>query len=227
MFKADIATLFPEMCESVLNCSILKRAREFNLVDIKTHNIREYSLNKHKKVDDYPYGGGRGMLMMADPIYRCYKSIKKKRKENLKVIYLSPQGKVLTQQKIIELLECKNPIFLLCGHYEGVDQRVIDLIVDEEISIGDYVLTGGELGALVLLDSMVRLIPGVLGDDECFLNESHYNGMLEYPQYTRPEIWNSLKVPEVLLSGDHKKIKEWKKQKSFEITKEKRPDMLK
>ncbi len=227
MFKADIATLFPEMCEVVLNCSILKRAKKFNLIDIKTHNIRDFSLDKHKKVDDYPYGGGRGMLMMADPIYRCYEFVKKERKEKLKVIYLSPQGKVLTQQKVIELVKSDKPIFLLCGHYEGIDQRVIELIVDEEISIGDYVLTGGELGALVLLDSMVRLIPGVLGDEECFLNESHYNGILEYPQYTRPEIWKNLEVPKILLSGDHKKIKEWKEAKSIEITKEKRPDMLK
>ena len=210
MFKADIATLFPEMCEAILNCSILKRARKFNLVDIKTHDIREYSIDKHKKVDDYPYGGGRGMLMMADPIYRCYKAVEKKRRESMKVIYLSPQGRVLTQKKVIELSKIEIPVFLLCGHYEGIDERIIDLIVDEEISIGDYVLTGGELGALVLIDSIVRLIPGVLGDNECYLNESHYNGVLEYPQYTRPRVWNDLKVPEILLSGDHKKIREWK-----------------
>lgn len=227
MFKADIATLFPEMCEAILNCSILKRARKFNLVDIKTHDIREYSIDKHKKVDDYPYGGGRGMLMMADPIYRCYKAVEKKRRESMKVIYLSPQGRVLTQKKVIELSKIEIPVFLLCGHYEGIDERIIDLIVDEEISIGDYVLTGGELGALVLIDSIVRLIPGVLGDNECYLNESHYNGVLEYPQYTRPRVWNDLKVPEILLSGDHKKIREWKKEKSIEITKKKRPDMLK
>ena len=221
MFKADIATLFPEMCEAILNCSILKRARKFNLVDIKTHDIREYSIDKHKKVDDYPYGGGRGMLMMADPIYRCYKAVEKKRRESMKVIYLSPQGRVLTQKKVIELSKIEIPVFLLCGHYEGIDERIIDLIVDEEISIGDYVLTGGELGALVLIDSIVRLIPGVLGDNECYLNESHYNGVLEYPQYTRPRVWNDLKVPEILLSGDHKKIREWKKEKSIEITKKK------
>ncbi len=227
MFKADIATLFPEMCESVLKCSILKRAKDFKLIDVKIHNIRDYSLDKHKKVDDYPYGGGRGMLMMAEPIYRCYKSVEEKRKERLKVVYLSPQGKVLTQKKVIELAKTKMPIFLLCGHYEGIDQRIIDLIVDEEISIGDYVLTGGELGALVLLDSVIRLLPGVLSDEECFIDESHYNNKLEYPQYTRPENWKNLKVPEILLSGNHKKIKEWKEKKSIEITNRKRPDMLK
>lgn len=226
MFKADIATLFPSMCESVLNCSILKRARDFNLVDVNVYNIRDFSTDKHKKVDDYPYGGGEGMLLKADPIYRCYEYAKLKRKGEIKVIYFTPQGKTLTQKKIISFAKTQKALFLLCGHYEGVDQRVIDEIVDEEISIGDYVLTGGELAALVFLDAVIRLIPFVLKSSKSFEEESHFNGLLEHPQYTRPKIWKNHKVPDVLLSGNHKKIKEWKEKKTLEITKLKRPDML-
>ena len=227
MFKADIATLFPEMCEKVLCCSILGRAMKLNLVDLKVHNIRDFSNNKHKKVDDYPYGGGRGMLLKAEPIFNCYKYVLLKRKK-LKVIYLSPKGKILTQKKIIEFSKVENEsIFLICGHYEGIDQRVIDLIVDEEISIGDYILTGGELGALVMVDAIVRMVPGVLSSSECYEKESHYNNMLEYPQYTRPKIWNNMTVPDVLLSGHHKNIEKWREEKALEITKKRRPDMLK
>ncbi len=226
MFKADIATLFPKMCKEVLNCSIMGRAIKFNLVDLNVYDIRDYSDDKHKKVDDYPYGGGKGMLLKADPIYNCYKHVLSIR-QNMKVIYLSPKGTVLTQKKIVELSKVKESIFFICGHYEGIDQRIIDLIIDEEISIGNYVLTGGELAALVLLDAIIRLVPGVLSSCECYQNESHYENLLEYPQYTRPKVWRKMEVPEVLLSGNHEKIKQWRKEKSLEITKEKRPDMLK
>ena len=225
MFNVDVATLFPEMFNTILNCSILKRAREKNLIDVVIHNIRDYSEDKHKKVDDYPYGGGFGMLLKADPIFKCYEAVKNKRQGKIKVIYLSPQGEILNQKKVVEISNSKENLFLLCGHYEGIDQRIIDLIVDEEISIGDYVLTGGELGALVLLDAAIRIIPGVLSNEECYVNESHYNGLLEHPQYTRPENWRGIKIPEVLKSGNHKEIERWRKEKSLEITKIKRPDM--
>ena len=226
MFKADVATLFPEMFDAILNCSILKKAKMNKLTDIAVHNIRDYSEDKHKRVDDYVYGGGFGMLIKAEPIFKCYEAIKIKRKEKIRVIYLSAQGKILNQEKIMELSRCDENLLLLCGHYEGIDQRILDTIVDEEISIGDYVLSGGELGALVLLDAVIRTIPGVLSDEECYKNESHYNGLLEYPQYTRPEVWRGLKIPEVLKSGNHKNIEEWRKKKSLEVTKLKRPDMF-
>ena len=208
MFKADVATLFPDMCESVLSCSIVGRARKFGLVDVNVYDIRNYSLDKHKKVDDYPYGGGRGMLMRADPIYRCYDYVCFSRNSKPVVVYLSPKG------------------VLLCGHYEGVDQRLIDEIVDEAISIGDYVVTGGELPALVVLDSIIRLVPSVLSSEECFAFDSHFDGLLEYPQYTRPQVWHNVKVPDVLLSGHHENIKKWRLEKSLELTAKRRPDIL-
>lgn len=210
--KIEIATLFPEMCESVLNESIIGRARRANLININCRNIRDYTENKHRRVDDKPYGGGRGMLMQAQPIYSCYKAACEKQKPY--VIYMSPKGSRLTQQKVRELAE-KEYIFVICGHYEGVDQRVIDKIVDEEISVGDYVVTGGELPALILTDAISRLIDGVLPDPEAFVNESHWDGFLEHPQYTHPEIWEGERVPEVLLSGHHKNISEWKKKQSI------------
>ncbi len=216
--KIDIATLFPNICETVLNESIIGRARKKNLVEINCHNIRHYSDNKHKKVDDYPYGGGKGMLMKAEPIYKCVKYICSLSKKIPKIIYMSPQGKRLEQQKVIELSKLDN-IILICGHYEGIDQRLIDEIVDEEISIGDYVITGGELPALILTDAICRLLPGVLSDKSCFQNESHYNGLLEYPQYTRPQTWMGRNVPEVLLSGHHAKIEKWKIEQSIIKTK--------
>lgn len=228
MISIDIATLFPDMCEAVLDCSILGRARKSGLVSIETHNIRDFTLDKHRRVDDYPYGGGRGMLIQADPIFRCYEhvcDVRPKRKVN--VIYLSPQGKTLTQSKALELSKLDVSLFLICGHYEGIDQRVIDEIVDEEISIGDYVLTGGELSALVFVDVIVRMLPGVLSSSECFENESHFDGLLEYPQYTRPEVWHGRRVPEVLLSGHHANIEKWRREKAIEVTRCKRPDMLK
>lgn len=216
----DVLTLFPEMFAS-MEQSIIGKAVEKNLININLVNIRDFSENKHKKVDDTPYGGGAGMVMMPDVVYRAYQSVKT---EDAKVIYLSPQGKTLNQKKVEELSKEKH-LILLCGHYEGIDQRVIDKIVDEEISIGDYVLTGGELPAMVLIDSVSRYIEGVLKQDS-IKEESFSNGLLEYPQYTRPEIFEGEKVPEVLLSGHHENIEKWRKQKALEITKIKRPDLL-
>ena len=226
MFKADVATLFPDMCESVLSCSIVGRARKFGLVDVNVYDIRNYSLDKHKKVDDYPYGGGRGMLMRADPIYRCYDYVCFSRNSKPVVVYLSPKGVTFSQAKALEYSRCEQPLFLLCGHYEGVDQRLIDEIVDEAISIGDYVVTGGELPALVVLDSIIRLVPSVLSSEECFAFDSHFDGLLEYPQYTRPQVWHNVKVPDVLLSGHHENIKKWRLEKSLELTAKRRPDIL-
>lgn len=225
--KIQIMTLFPEMCESVLKESIIGRAREQGAVTIECVNIRDFTLDKHNRVDDAPYGGGMGMLMQTQPIYDCYEDIKKKlNEEKPHLIYMSPQGKTLTQERVKELAEMPN-IVLLCGHYEGVDQRILDEIVDEEISIGDYVLTGGELPALVLADSISRMLPGVLPNDEAKSLESHYNGLLEYPQYTRPYEWHGEKVPDVLISGHHANIEKWRHEKSLEVTLKKRPEMLK
>lgn len=218
--KFSVLTLFPEMF-SILNESIIGRAKENKLIDIELINIRDFSKNKHKKVDDTPYGGGAGMVIMPDVIYDAYKSIKDKK---AKVIYLSPQGKVLNQSKVQELSK-EEHLILLCGHYEGIDQRVIDEIVDEKISIGDYVLTGGELPAMVLIDSVSRYVEGVL-NKESTQEESFSNGLLEYPQYTRPEIFLGKEVPEVLKSGHHENINKWRKQKSLEITEVKRPDLI-
>ena len=218
--KFDVLTLFPEMFQ-ILNQSIIGRAKEKNLIEINLINIRDFSKDKHKKVDDTPYGGGAGMVMMPDVVYDAYKSIKD---ENAKVIYMSPQGKKLTQKKVEELAKNKH-LIILCGHYEGIDQRVIDKIVDEEISIGDYVLTGGELPAMVLIDSVSRYSDGVI-TKESTNEESFTNGLLEYPQYTRPEVFEGEKVPEVLLSGHHANIEKWRKEKSLEITAKKRPDLL-
>ncbi len=218
--KFSVLTLFPEMF-SALNESIIGRAKENKLIDIELINIRDFSKDKHKKVDDTPYGGGAGMVMMPDVVYDAYRSINDKK---AKVIYLSPQGKVFNQSKVQELSKEKH-LILLCGHYEGIDQRVIDEIVDEEISIGDYVLTGGELPAMVLIDSVSRYVEGVL-NKESTEEESFSNGLLEYPQYTRPEIFLEKEVPEVLKSGHHENINKWRKEKSLEITRVKRPDLI-
>lgn len=218
-------TLFPEMCEAVVSESILGRAREKGLVEINCRNIRKYTLDKHRRVDDSPYGGGSGMVMQAQPVYDCYKSLCEDLGKKPHVIYMSPQGSVLTQKKAIELLEYDN-IALLCGHYEGIDERVLEEIVDEEISIGDYVLTGGELPAIIVADSVCRMLPGVLSGEESFMNESHYNSLLEHPQYTRPEEWHGKKVPDVLLSGHHANIGKWQREKQLERTLRKRSDML-
>ena len=224
--RIDILTLFPEMCETVMNESIIGRARKAEKVEIVCTNIRDFSGNKHNKVDDMPYGGGMGMIMAASPIYDCYKSLYNEGEEKPHLIYMSPKGKTFTQKRAVELSKLDR-VVLLCGHYEGIDQRVIDEIVDEEISLGDYVLTGGELAALTVADAVCRMLPGVLSDDICFEEESHFAGLLEYPQYTRPAEWNGKEVPEVLLSGNHKKIEEWRRVQSIKTTLSRRPDMLK
>lgn len=219
--KFDVLTLFPEMFNA-LNESVIGKGKEKGLIDINLINIRDFSKNKHKQVDDTPYGGGAGMVIKPDVVYDAYKSIKS---ENAKVIYMSPQGKVLTQNKVQELAEQEH-IILLCGHYEGIDERVLEEIVDEEISIGDYVLTGGEIPAMVLIDSVSRYVEGVI-KEESVEEESFSNGLLEYPQYTRPETFLNKKVPEVLLSGNHQNIKKWRRQKALENTYKKRPELLK
>ena len=218
--KFDVLTLFPEMFEPVKHC-IIGKAIEKKLIELNLVNIRDFSKDKHKKVDDTPYGGGAGMVMRPDVVYEAYQSVKQ---DQAKVIYMSPQGKKLNQQ-IVENLSKESHLIILCGHYEGIDQRVLDEIVEEEISIGDYVLTGGEIPAMVLIDSVSRYVEGVIKQDS-IQEESFSNGLLEYPQYTRPEIFQGKAVPEILLSGHHEKIKQWRKEKSLEITKMKRPDLL-
>lgn len=224
--KFDILTLFPEVIDAVLKESIIGRAQEKGILEINAINIRDFSKNKHKKADDYPYGGGGGMIMTAQPIYDAYLSIAKDINYKPKVIYLSPQGRVLTQEVVKELSKEKH-LVLLCGHYEGIDERIIEEIVDEEVSIGDYVLTGGELPAMVLIDSVSRLIPGVLSNEESYSDESHYNGLLEYPQYTRPVEFNGRRVPDILLSGHHANITRWRRKESIKRTYLKRPDLFK
>lgn len=229
--RFDVMTLFPELVSSVLGESIIGRAQKAGLISVYAHNIRDFANNKHRKVDDTPYGGGFGMLMMAPPVYDCYEFVKKQVEadlgENVKsrVIYMSPQGKILTQKKAQELAEYDN-LIILCGHYEGIDSRVLEEIVDEEISIGDYVLTGGEMPACVLIDCVSRLKDGVLADKKCYEDESISCGRLEYPQYTRPYEFHGKKVPDVLISGNHAEIDKWRTQQSLEITKKKRPDLL-
>ncbi|WP_041715030.1 tRNA (guanosine(37)-N1)-methyltransferase TrmD [Acetivibrio clariflavus] len=223
--RFDVLTLFPEVINAVLKESIIGRAQEKGIIEINAVNIRDFSKNKHKKADDYPYGGGGGMIMTAQPIYDAYLSIVKDLDYKPKVIYLSPQGRVLTQEVVKELSGEKH-LVLLCGHYEGIDERIIEEIVDEEVSIGDYVLTGGELPAMVLIDSVSRLIPGVLSTEESYSNESHYNGLLEYPQYTRPVEFNGRKVPDILLSGHHANITRWRRKEAIKRTYLKRPDLF-
>ena len=223
--RIDIITLFDEMCESVLSESIIGRARKKGAIDIRCHQLRDFAFDKHKRVDDSTYGGGMGMLMMAEPIALCFESICEELGEKPHFIYMSPKGATLTQTKLKQLSSYEN-VCILCGHYEGVDQRVLDMYVDEEISIGDYVLTGGELPALVLADSLSRLQKGVLSEDECFELESHYNGLLEYPQYTKPKTWRGIDIPEVLFTGHHANIEKWRREQSIIETAKKRPDML-
>ena len=225
--RIDIATLFPEMCEAVLSTSIIGRARRAGFIEIYCHNIRDFSEDKHQRVDAPPYGGGNGMLMQADPIYRCYEHVCEEACSKPFVIYMSPQGAVLNQAMAVDFAENYEHLLLICGHYEGIDERIIEEIVDKEVSIGDYVLTGGELGALVLADAVGRLCDGVLSEDVCFEDESHYSGLLEYPQYTRPQVWHGREVPAVLLSGNHKMIADWRHEQAVKRTMEKRPDMLK
>ncbi len=222
--RIDIITLFPEMCEAVMSESIIGRARTKGAIEINCHQLRDFAFDKHKRVDDTTYGGGMGMLMKAEPIALCFEDICAKTGSRPHFIYMSPKGRTLTQNRLRELSQLEN-ITILCGHYEGVDQRLIDEYIDEEISIGDYVLTGGELPALVLADSLSRLVPGVLSDDICFSDESHFDGLLEYPQYTKPAVWREREVPEVLLSGHHANIEKWRMEKSVEETKLRRPDL--
>ncbi len=221
----EIATLFPEMCEAVLGESIVGRARKAGKISVHCRQIREYTQDKHRRVDDTPYGGGMGMVMQCEPIYNCYKAICDETGAKPHTIYMSPKGRIFDQQKAVELSQMDN-ILIICGHYEGVDQRVIDKIVDEEISIGDYVLTGGELPACVVADAVARMCPGVLSDDVCFTDESIYSGLLEYPQYTRPEVWEGEAVPPVLLTGHHKNIQQWRMEQSIALTEQRRPDLL-
>ncbi|MCI5593714.1 MAG: tRNA (guanosine(37)-N1)-methyltransferase TrmD [Eubacteriales bacterium] len=220
--KIDILTLFPEMFVPVTTSSILGRAAEKNLIDIRLTDIREYTKNKHRKVDDYPFGGGQGMVMMPQPIFDALRGIKA---EGKKILYMSPRGRVLDKDKIQELSQLSE-LVILCGHYEGVDQRVIDCWEMEEVSIGDYILTGGELPAMVLVDSVARLIPGVLSGEDSAMEESVYSGLLEYPQYTQPREYEDIPVPEILLSGHHKNIDLWRFEKSLELTRKVRPDMF-
>ena len=225
--RIDIATLFPDMCEAVLATSIIGRARKAGFIEIYCHNIRDFSEDKHQRVDAAPYGGGNGMLMQADPIYKCYEHVCEEACSKPFVIYMSPQGAVLNQKMAVDFAENYEHLFIICGHYEGVDERIIEEIVDKEISIGDFVITGGELGALVLADAVGRLCDGVLSEDVCFEDESHFSGLLEYPQYTRPQVWHGREVPQVLLSGNHKLISDWRHEQAVKRTMEKRPDMLK
>lgn len=226
MMRFDIMTVFPEMIDAYVSQSIIGRAIAAGKIEVYSHNIRDYTENKHKRTDDTPYGGGMGMVMTVQPIDSCFEAVCAKTGKRPHLIYMSPQGKTLTQSRAIELSKMDN-VAILCGHYEGIDQRIIDSVVDEEISIGDYVLTGGELPALVLVDCVSRMIDGVLTSPECYEDESHFSGLLEYPQYTRPPEWKGMSVPEILLSGDHKKIAQWRRQKSLENTFLKRPEMLK
>jgi tRNA (guanine37-N1)-methyltransferase len=223
--RIDIITLFPEMFEPVLGDSIIGRAQKSGAVEIHTHQLRDFAFDKHRRVDDSPYGGGMGILMKAEPIALCFEHICEEIGSRPRFIYMSPQGQTLCQQCLRELNTEEN-ITILCGHYEGVDQRLLDSMIDEEISIGDYVLTGGEIPAMVFTDALCRMVPGVLTNNECFTEESHYNGLLEYPQYTKPAEWRGMAVPEVLLSGHHLNIEKWRREQALIQTAKKRPDLL-
>ena len=223
--RIDILTLFPDMCESVMSESIIGRARNKGILNIQCHQIRDYTTNKQNQVDDYPFGGGMGMVLNAQPVADCFRAVCKEIGEKPHFVYMSPQGKPLTQKRAYELSKLPN-LCVLCGHYEGIDERVLEEFVDEEISVGDYVLTGGELPALTLVDCVCRMVPGVLSDEECFTEESHFSGLLEYPQYTRPANWEGREVPEVLLSGHHANIAKWRREQSLLRTYRLRPDMF-
>ncbi len=222
--RIDILTLFPELVESYLSESIVGRAREKGIFEALSHNIRDYTEDKHRRVDDTPYSERQGMLMQAEPIFRCHQAVKGSR--DVHTVFVTPAGKPFTQKRAVELSKGKD-IIIICGHYEGVDERVIEEIADEEISLGDFVLTGGELPALCITDAVVRMLDGVLSRPDCYMDESHYSGLLEYPQYTRPEIWHNKRVPEILLSGHHQNIEKWRHEQSLIKTAQKRPDMLK
>lgn len=223
--RIDILTLFTDMCNSVLSESIIGRARAAGKVEINCRDIRDYTTDKHRRVDDKPYGGGMGMIMQAQPIYNCFNSLCDEIGKRPHLIYMTPQGKTLTQSRVKELAKMDN-LAILCGHYEGIDERVVEELQPEEISVGDYVLTGGELPALIVADSVSRMLDGVLSDNECFEEESHYNSLLEYPQYTHPAVWNGREVPEILLSGHHANVEKWRREQSIIRTYKRRPDML-
>ncbi|PWL51719.1 MAG: tRNA (guanosine(37)-N1)-methyltransferase TrmD [Clostridiales bacterium] len=224
MNKIFVLTLFPDAVMGVLSGSIIGNAIKNGIVDIHCIQIRDYTLNRQAQVDDYPYGGGMGMLLMADPLYRAWRAAAEQCAAP-RTILLSAQGAPYTQHAAKRLSLDRELIFV-CGHYEGVDQRFIDECVDEEISIGDFVLTGGEIAALAVIDSVCRLLPGVLADESCYTDESHWSGVLEYPQYTRPEIWHDRRVPDVLLSGHHEKIRKWRRAQALRVTRERRPDLF-
>ena len=225
--RFDIMTLFPDFVSGILNESIIGRAQKSGAIEVNAHNIRDYSKDKHRRVDDTPYGGGKGMLMMAPPISDCYEAVVNAypEAEKRRVIYMSPRGRVFDQKKARELAACDH-LVILCGHYEGVDARILEEIVDEEVSIGDFVLTGGELPACLVVDAVARLVDGVLAAPECYENESLSSGLLEYPQYTRPVEFHGKTVPEVLLSGHHANIDKWRAEQSLEMTRRMRPDLL-
>lgn len=224
--RFDILTLFPEPVEAMMHSSILGRAQKKGLIEIHAHQIRDYTANRQNQVDDYPYGGGRGAILQCDPLYRCWCAICDDVGAPVHTIFLSACGSVFNQEKAKQMQRDYENVILVCGHYEGIDQRFIDECVDEEISLGDFVLTGGELPAMMIADAVCRLVPGVLGDEVCFTDESHWDGLLEYPQYSRPEIWHGLAVPEVLLSGNHQNIDRWRKKQSILRTMYRRPDMF-
>lgn len=220
--KIDVLTLFPELFDHFFNWSIIGRAVKNQLVSLNAINIRDFSNDKHKRVDDYPFSGGPGMIMKPEPIYKAIESV---RETDSKIIYLSPKGKVYNQDMAKQLSK-ENHLVLLCGHYEGIDNRIVENYIDVEISIGDYVLTGGELPAMIIIDSIVRLIPGVLSNQDSYMEESHYESWLEYPQYTRPRVFNGIEVPDVLLSGNHEKIRKWKRYQSIKTTYQRRKDLF-
>ena len=222
--RIDILTLFPDSVLDVLADSIIGRAQERGILHIEAHQIRDYTVNKQCQVDDYPYGGGRGAVMQADPLYRCWEAVKNMVEGPVHTIYLSPCGHTFKQADAIRLSN-HSKLILVCGHYEGIDQRFIDECVDEEISLGDFVLTGGEIAAMAVADAVCRMVPGVLADPECFEDESHYTGLLEYPQYSRPAVWHGREVPAILLSGNHEKVAQWRRKQALRRTRERRPDM--
>jgi tRNA (guanine37-N1)-methyltransferase len=223
--RIDIMTLFPETVGDILSESILGRGQERGYIRIECHQIRDFTANKQKQVDDYPYGGGRGCVMYAQPLYDCWRHICELAGERVHTICMSPAGKVFTQAEAVRLKNDYSRLILVCGRYEGIDERFIEACVDEELSIGDFVLTGGEIPAMAVADAVCRLVPGVLPDAECFVNESHWDGLLEYPQYTRPEVWEGRRVPEALLTGNHALIGRWRRRQSFLRTRARRPDL--
>ena len=221
--RIDILTLFPEAVDAFLSQSMIGRGRKDGLLDIRCHNIRDYCTDRYRRTDDYPYGGGQGMIMLCEPLAKCLEDIKEG--EQVHTLLMSPRGRTFTQQKAVELLERKR-FAIVCGHYEGIDQRFIDTCIDEEISMGDFVLTGGEIAAITVADAVGRMVPGVLAENASFEDESHFAGVLEYPQYTRPEVWRDQRVPDVLLSGHHENIRTWRRKQSLELTRALRPDMF-